>query len=107
MQFFAHPNMSQKKAIFNFARKRKLPARTDLFITNVENWQELNEKDSLKGQIKHPQIPYINLFVSNPNGKHDPVMLRAMPDSGLGKGWAPYNPCPEEAAAGSQESGDT
>ncbi len=31
------------------------------------------------------KIPYINLFVSNPNGKHDPVMLRAMHDSGCAK----------------------
>jgi hypothetical protein len=84
---FCPPEHEPEKGDLQFrADKRKLPARTDLFITNVKNRQELNETDSLKGQIKHPQIPYINLFVSNPNGKHNPVMLRAMHDSGLGKG---------------------
>ncbi len=48
------------------ADKAELPARTDFFINNVENRQELNENDSFKGQIRHPQIPYINLFVSRP-----------------------------------------
>jgi hypothetical protein len=61
------------------------PAQIDLFITNVENRQELNEKDYLKGHFKDPQIPFLNLFVSTPNGKHSPVMLHAMHDSGCAK----------------------
>jgi hypothetical protein len=78
-------NEPQKNELQFRADKSKLPAHTDLFITNVEKRQKLNEKDSFKGQVKHPQIPYINLFVSNPNDKHSPVMLRAMHDSGCAK----------------------
>jgi hypothetical protein len=84
---FCPPENEPQKGNLQFcADKSNLPAQTtDFFITNVKNQQELNEKDSLKGHFKHPQIPYINLFVSAPNGKHNPVMLRAMHDSGCAK----------------------
>jgi hypothetical protein len=84
---FCPPEKQPEKGNFQFRTdKSNLPVHnTDLFITNVENRQELNEKDSLKGHFKHPQIPYINLFVSAPNDKHRPVMLRAMHDSGCAK----------------------
>jgi len=84
---FCPPEKQPEKDNFQFrVDKNNLPAHnTDFFINNVENRQELNEKDSLKGQIKHPQIPYINLFVSTPNNKHRPVMLQPMRDSGCAK----------------------
>jgi hypothetical protein len=83
---FCPPENEPKEGNFQFcADKTEPPARSDLFITNVENRQELSEKDSLKGHFKDPQIPFINLFVSTPNGKHSPVMLRAMHDSGCAK----------------------
>jgi hypothetical protein len=82
---FCPPKKQPEKGNFQFCvDNSNLPAcNTDLFITYVKNRQEINEKDSLKGHFKHPQIPYINLFVSAPNEKHRPVMLRAMHDSGL------------------------
>ncbi len=46
----------------------------DFLISNVEKWQD----DSLKGHYKNPQTPFINLFVSVPNGFYRPVMLRAI-----------------------------
>jgi hypothetical protein len=83
---FCPPESEPKKGDPQFrADEKEPPARVDLFITNVENRQELNEKDSLKGHFKDPQIPFINLFVSTPNDQHSPVMLRAMHDSGCAK----------------------
>jgi len=41
------------------------PAQIDLFITNVENRQEINEKDSLKGHFKDPQIP-LSIYLFQP-----------------------------------------
>jgi hypothetical protein len=56
---FCPPEKQQQKGDLQFrVDKSNLPVHTtDLFITNVENRQELNEKDSLKGHFKHPQIP--------------------------------------------------
>jgi len=83
---FCPPENEPKKGDPQFrADEKEPPARVDLFITNVENRQELNEKDSLKGHFKDPQIPFINLFVSTPNDQHSPVMLRAMHNSGCAK----------------------
>ena len=84
---FCLPEKESQKGDPQFrADKSKLPAQTtDLFITNVKNRQELNKNDSLRGHFKHLQIPCINLFVSTPNGKHSPVMLRAMHNSGCAK----------------------
>jgi hypothetical protein len=65
--------------------KAKSQQKNDFPINNVELRQELNEKDSLKGHFRDPQIPFVTLFVSNPNDKHNPVMLRAMHDSGCAK----------------------
>ena len=40
---------------------------------------------SLNTKSRRPEIPYIHLGLSAPNGKHSPVMLRAMHDSGCAK----------------------
>jgi hypothetical protein len=73
---FCPPENEPRKGDPQFrADKSEPPARVDLFITNVENRQELNEKDSLNGHFKDPQIPFSNFFVSTINGKYSPVML--------------------------------
>jgi hypothetical protein len=83
---FCPPESEPERGNLQFrADKSEPPTQVDLFITNVENRQELNEKDSLKGYFKDPQIHFINLFVSTPNSKHSPVVLRAMHDSGCAK----------------------
>ncbi len=40
---------------------------------------------SMNTQTRNPEIPYIHLGISAPNGKHSPLMLRAMHDSGCAK----------------------
>jgi hypothetical protein len=67
------------------ADKNKISPKNDFLINNVEHRQELNEKDSLKRHFRDPQIPFVTLFVSNPNDKHSPVMIRTMHDSGCAK----------------------
>jgi len=74
---FCPPEKEPQKGDPQFCEdKGTLPAQTtDLFVSNVKNRQELNKNNSLRGHFKHPKIPYINIFVSAPNGKHSPVML--------------------------------
>jgi hypothetical protein len=70
---------------FHADKKHFQVCDTDFLITNVEKRQDTNNNDALKEHYKNPQIPFINLFVSAPNYKHRPVMLRAMHDSGCAK----------------------
>jgi hypothetical protein len=62
---------------FHFCGDKSIPTvcDTNFLINNVKKRQDDNENDSLKGHYNVPQIPFINLFVSAPNGKHRPVML--------------------------------
>jgi hypothetical protein len=83
-----HPSQekSDRDKLHFCADKNDLPiCDTDFLISNVKKRQDANKNDSLKGHYKNPQIPFINLFVSTPNGKHRPVMHRAMHDSGCAK----------------------
>jgi hypothetical protein len=83
---FCPPEKEPNKGNSQFcADESKISTENDFLINNVKYRQELNEKDSLKGHYRHPQIPFVTLFVSNPNDKHSPVMIRAMHDSGCAK----------------------
>ncbi len=83
---FCPPENEPNKGNSEFrADESKVSTQNDFLINNVEYRQELNKKDSLKGHFRDPQIPFVTLFVSNPNDKHSPVMLRTMHDSGCAK----------------------
>jgi hypothetical protein len=76
--FYPSDKKTERDNFYFHADKNNLPiCDTDFLISNVEKRQDANDNDSLKGHYKNPQIPFINLFVSVPNGKHRPIMLRA------------------------------
>jgi len=84
--FYPSDNWPHKDNYQSGADKNIFPIfATDFLISNVKKGQDANQSDSLKGHYKDPQIPFVNLFVSNPNDNHRSVMLRAMHDSGCAK----------------------